>query len=69
MPLFNSGDYIQFDQWKVAKAADLHAQAWNSDPFARARITNLMKRGFEFPSDVEADALNMLAARGVAKSV
>lgn len=52
---------------EIERAANLHATADLSDPFARPRIITHMKRGLVLPSDVIAEASSKLAARGLAK--
>lgn len=44
-------------------AADLHAEANQSDPFARARVALHMRRGLILPSDVSKEARAVLTDR------
>jgi hypothetical protein len=48
---------------EMIKAADLHAEANKSDPFARDRIMLEMQTGRELPSDVEAEAGSAIRLR------
>lgn len=41
----------------------LHAEANNSDPFARARMSLTLRLGHDNPNEVTADARRILAAR------
>lgn len=46
-----------------AVAADLHAQANKSDPFARARITLHLSRGYDHPATVAKEAIAEIGRR------
>lgn len=48
---------------KVREAAELHAQANASDPFAYGRALRQMKAGHMLPSEVRSDAMSRIAAR------
>lgn len=54
---------------KTRYAADIHAVAWKSDPFARKRILHDMRHGHILASDVIEDAERLLTARGQAQSM
>jgi hypothetical protein len=51
------------DRNAVERAADLHAEANKSDPFARGRMLLHLHRGIDSVGDVEKAARSILAAR------
>ena len=51
------------DKVVQARAADLHAEANKSDPFARGRMLLHLHRGIDSVGDVEKAARSILAAR------
>lgn len=54
-------------QEKARKAAEAHAKANPTDPFAYPRIMLHMRQGYEIISDVQADADRVLQQREMAK--
>lgn len=53
---------------EIHRAAQAHADANPSDPFAKARARLYMTRGLELPSDVLAAAESQITARRAAKA-
>ena len=60
MPLLTKKDIFDHTANEFQRAVKLFALAHNSDPFASNRVSMEMRKGFRFPSEVIADATQLL---------